>query len=45
MSTENIQLKITLSDPKLDELEEERLQTDTENILSEIQDYLSIQNI
>ncbi len=33
MSLENIQLTITLSDPQL---EEERLQTDTENILSEI---------
>ena len=40
MSLENIQLTITLSDPKLDE---ERLQTDTENILSEIEGFDGVQ--
>ncbi len=40
MSSENIQLTITLSDPKL---EEERLQEDTRNILSEIQEFDGVQ--
>ncbi len=40
MSLENIQLTITLSDPQL---EEEQLQTDTENMLSEIQEFDGVQ--
>ncbi|NES77383.1 MULTISPECIES: hypothetical protein [unclassified Okeania] len=40
MSLENIQLSITLSDQKL---EEEDLQTDTENILSEIEKFDGVQ--
>jgi len=41
MSLENIQLIIALSDPQLDE---ERLQTDTQNILSEIQEFDGVEN-
>ncbi|NEN91770.1 MAG: hypothetical protein F6K48_23850 [Okeania sp. SIO3H1] len=41
MSLEDIQLTITLSDPQLDD--EERLQTDTENMLSEIQEFDGVQ--
>ncbi|GGA01412.1 hypothetical protein [Okeania sp. KiyG1] len=41
MSLENIQLTITLSDPKLTP---ERLQTDTRNILSEIKKFNGVQN-
>ncbi len=40
MSLENIQLTITLSDPQL---EEEQLQTDTENTLSEIKKFDGVQ--
>ncbi|NEP81015.1 MAG: hypothetical protein F6K39_24355 [Okeania sp. SIO3B3] len=40
MSLENIQLTISLSDPKL---EEEKLQTETEDILSEIKEFDGIQ--
>ena len=40
MSLENIQLTITLSDQQL---EEEQLQTDTENMLSEIQEFDGVQ--
>ncbi|NEP78543.1 MAG: hypothetical protein F6K17_27305 [Okeania sp. SIO3C4] len=41
MSLENIQLTITLSDPKLTP---ERLQTDTRTILSEIEKFDGVQN-
>ena len=41
MSLENIQLTITLSDPRLTP---ERLQTDTRNILSEIKEFDGVQN-
>ncbi|MGD1700636.1 hypothetical protein [Dapis sp. BLCC M229] len=41
MSLENIQLTITLSDPQLDD--KERLQEDTQNILSEIQEFDGVQ--
>jgi len=40
MSSENIQLTITLSDPRLDE---ERLQKDTRNILSQIKKFDGVQ--
>ncbi|NEQ35769.1 MAG: hypothetical protein F6K40_05500 [Okeania sp. SIO3I5] len=40
MSLENIQLTITLSDPKL---KEDRLQEDTENMLSEIKEFDGVQ--
>ncbi|NET42886.1 hypothetical protein [Okeania sp. SIO2B3] len=40
MSLENIQLTISLSDPQLDE---DRLQTDTRNILSEIKKFDGVQ--
>ncbi|NEP91370.1 MAG: sugar ABC transporter permease, partial [Okeania sp. SIO2C2] len=42
MSLENIQLTITLSDQQL---EEEQLQTDTENIWSEIKEFDGVQNV
>ena len=41
MSLENIQLTISLSDPQL---EDEELQTETENMSSEIQEFDGVEN-